>query len=158
MKKFRVCIADDDQDDYDLIVSIFHDLGVEHSFTHAENGVQLINSLENDVANRQSLPDLILLDLNMPKMDGLQALEAIRSKKRLSAVPVLIYSTSSSSEQKEKCYALGADGFVTKESSMKKIIDFVIKLNGFLNNTCEMPGKKLSKKLQASAPKKNSHS
>lgn len=133
----RILIADDDQDDLDLILSVFNDLDLHYDVMHAQNGVQLIEMLNKEVV----LPDLILLDINMPKMDGLQALEIIRAKPLLASVPIIICSTSSADELKEKCLQLGADGFVTKECSMNRIQLFVRRLSAFLDKKGEVPGK-----------------
>jgi CheY-like chemotaxis protein len=103
-----------------------------------ENGEQLIHFLEK--ADRAQLPHLILLDINMPKMNGLQALDIIHSRTDLPPVPVLIYSTSNCQELKTKCLSLGAIGFVTKFFSIVDMTAFAAGINDFLNNKSALPG------------------
>jgi CheY-like chemotaxis protein len=67
------------------------------------------------------LPDLILLDLNMPKMDGKQCLDELKKDERLSQIPVFIYTTSSQSKDIEYTLQLGAECFITKPSSARDL-------------------------------------
>ena len=77
------------------------------------------------------LPDLILLDLNMPKKDGREALREIKSEQRLRSIPVVILTTSQSEKDIEETYASGASGFVTKPASFADLRDTVEKIGNY---------------------------
>ena len=90
----RVIIADDDQDDWYFADLAFKESGLDHKLDFVINGAELMERLENMHAAGGGLPDLILLDLNMPKKDGREALKEIRSDSRFSHLNVAIYSTT----------------------------------------------------------------
>ena len=90
-----VLLIDDDKDDLEMLQQALKEINVDHAIIEAHDGVQGICTLR-DLANKKQLPCLIVLDVNMPKMDGRQTLVEIKSDKVLSGIPVVIFSTSSS--------------------------------------------------------------
>lgn len=140
MKSFRIIIADDDDDDFLLIKEAFRELNLEHFLIRKSDGVQLLDYLLQVTKEHKALPDLILLDINMPKMDGIEVLEKINTEKAYKTIPVIIYSTSNCPDQKEKCLRLGAQAFVTKGSTYKKVMAFVARINNFLKEGSRLPG------------------
>ena len=95
---FIVLMADDDEDDCLLVESAFQDMGIAHDLRFVEDGQELLDYLynEGDFADpeKSPRPDLILLDLNMPRIDGREALARIKSDPQLKNIPVLILTTS----------------------------------------------------------------
>lgn len=140
MATHRILIADDDQDDFDLIANLLLDLSSDYEITRAMDGVQLLNYMEECVDGSKVFPDLVLLDINMPKTDGLQALKLIRANKNLPQLPIVMYSTASADEQVKQCFELGADGFVTKSGSLKDVMAFTQQLHDFFNLHATLPG------------------
>jgi CheY-like chemotaxis protein len=114
-KNFKIMLADDDMDDREL----FTEAASAHNVTVAvaANGQELMDALHKT----QELPCCIFLDLNMPEKGGKECLEEIRSDARLSSLPIIIYSTSSSRKDIEDTHALGANLYVVKPSSFAKI-------------------------------------
>ena len=114
-----VFLADDDPDDRRLIAEAFKEKekGLEWHFM--ENGEQLLNNLKG----KGHYPTLILLDLNMPVLNGLEALLEIRKDKKLNTVPVIILSTSGLHKDKRISYEYGANCFVQKPDSYMKLIE-----------------------------------
>ncbi|MCU7548888.1 response regulator [Chitinophagaceae bacterium LB-8] len=112
-------LADDDADD----ASIFQDalLEVDHSISlqYARDGQETIEILKE---RNSSLPDLIFLDLNMPRMDGKECLKLLKLDSELSRIPVIMYTTSSQAKDIEETMMSGALCFITKPSSMKELI------------------------------------
>jgi CheY-like chemotaxis protein len=94
-----VLLIDDDKDDLELLEEALKGVDLEHKVIEAHNGVEGLQTL-NELASGQSLPCLIVLDLNMPRMDGKQTFLALKSDERFSDIPVVIFSTSSSQMDK----------------------------------------------------------
>jgi two-component system response regulator len=141
MNKFNVCITDDDADDYLFLHQAFESLNSQFRLKHITNGVELLEYLFYLKKKNRKLPDLILLDFNMPRMNGLEVLKLLRETDTFTAIPVIIYSTMNDSEQRDELFLHGANGFVTKSSSLAGISAFAEKVIGFLNKTNEIPGK-----------------
>ena len=90
-----VLLIDDDKDDLEMLEQALADIDIEHRIIEASDGLQGLIVL-NELLWRKQLPCLIVLDINMPRMDGRETLVKIKSDKRLSKIPIVIFSTSSS--------------------------------------------------------------
>lgn len=113
-KKKLVFLADDDGDDrefFESVCSEVHNDLLCKTFTDGTFLLEYLKVPENE------LPDIVFLDINMPKKDGLECLEEIRKMERLEKLCVIMYSTSSSLGDIKKSYELGANGFVQKPHS-----------------------------------------
>jgi CheY-like chemotaxis protein len=113
----HILFSDDDTDDALLFTQAADLLTSPVFLSFAEDGEQLMKSLKKDM-----LPDMIFLDLNMPVKNGFECLQAIRSDKRFDKLPVIIYTTSKSPDDIEKCYQLKANLYVVKPSSFESIL------------------------------------
>ena len=91
--KNLVYIVDDDPDDRQIILDAFLENNAEMDYVFAEDGTQLMENL-NEALTVSELPTLILLDLNMPGMLGLQALKEIKGNKRFASIPTIVLTTS----------------------------------------------------------------
>jgi CheY-like chemotaxis protein len=123
-EKFIIVIADDDLDDQDLMRRGLKDCTVKVEINAVYNGLQLMDYLLRREAykNIKEMPDLVLLDLNMPLMDGFEVIKEIRRHSQLKKLPVYVITTSRSKDDKAKALELGANGFYSKGSSSKDII------------------------------------
>jgi CheY-like chemotaxis protein len=90
-----VLLIDDDEDDLEMLEGALKPVDGEHKTIQAYNGVEGLKTLEN-LMHEKKLPCLIVLDINMPKMDGKQTFVAIKSNPKLRNVPIVIFSTSNS--------------------------------------------------------------
>lgn len=122
--KFRIVIADDDVDDQNLIQNGLQDCRVDVEIISLFDGIQLMDYLlsRHHYKHRDDIPDLILLDLNMPLMDGFEVLREIRDYKHLRSIPLYVITTSKDQEDQLKAIELGATGFYSKGSSSRDIV------------------------------------
>ena len=111
---YRVFIADDDEDDRFLLDNAFKKSSPGSQLMFAEDGRELLDTL----AQTQHEPCLIILDLNMPRLDGLETLKMLRDHPRYQHIPIVVLTTSSSSEDRNRAMALGADDFITKPMNL----------------------------------------
>jgi CheY-like chemotaxis protein len=105
-----VLMADDDNDDCVLAKHAFRESGVRGAIHCVEDGIELMNYLSRSAP----LPAVILLDLNMPRKDGRQALSEIKATPALRSIPVVILTTTREKEDMAYTSELGADAFITK--------------------------------------------
>lgn len=117
-----ILLADDDPEDRLIIKEAMDQVHAEELLKFVENGEQVLEHLNNDVQD-EDFPCLIVLDLNMPKMNGTHTLRLLKSDERFKKIPVIIYSTSINPLEMEKCMQLGAHSYVTKPVSMKESVD-----------------------------------
>jgi CheY-like chemotaxis protein len=111
--KKRILLADDDREDQFIISEAFDEIGAADILHFEENGENVLAWLEKCITD-QSLPELIVLDLNMPKMNGTQTLLHLKKDERFKHIPVVIYSTSLNHIEREECIRLGAHSYVIK--------------------------------------------
>ncbi len=119
MTKPHILMIDDDADDRMIMEDTLHELNVEHTLTLASGGRQALSLLEK-LFSENNLPSMIVLDLNMPVLNGIQTLQMIRSDQRFNAIPVTIYSTSVNPVEKDKALSLGITGYEMKPTSFSE--------------------------------------
>jgi CheY-like chemotaxis protein len=118
-RKKIVLFADDDADDRLLVQEAFEENNLECQLDFVEDGIELLNYLKNT----QNSPVLILLDINMPRKDGTQILNELKSNEAFRHIPVIMFTTSKSPEDIRKCYELGANSYIVKPSSFENLVD-----------------------------------
>lgn len=117
MNKF-VLYADDDADDRSWVLETCKAVNAPLTITFLENGREVLDFLQ--ALPDTQLPSLIILDLNMPKLDGRQTLQRLKSHPQLRQIPVVIVSTSSSQLDHEACQHLGAKLYLSKPNSFSE--------------------------------------
>src|SRR5688572_15530932 len=122
-EKFIIVVADDDIDDQELMRTGLKDCKIKVEINAVYNGLQLMDYLlkRESYKNIKETPDLILLDLNMPLMDGFDVLTEIKKHKGLQKIPLYVITTSRSKDDKAKALELGAAGFYSKGASSRDI-------------------------------------
>lgn len=135
-KKATILIADDDDDDCFLMQSALSECGISNPTAFVKDGISLLNYLRqnNDVS-----VGLILLDLNMPRMDGREALKILKSEAQLRKIPVVVLTTSKAQEDIEYCYALGANCYIVKPASFDAFNDTISTLIKFWIDLSKLP-------------------
>ena len=113
-----IILADDDQDDRLFFTDAFDELKIKTRVVTFKDGVELMNYLNKE---NTLLPNVLFLDLNMPKKTGIECLNEIKANSKMSEIAIVIYSTSASEEDIEKTFVLGANIYIKKPDSFKKL-------------------------------------
>ena len=125
----NICLADDDEDDRLFFTDAFEELRINTKVSTFKDGVELMDYLNHSDA---ILPNILFLDLNMPKKNGVECLLEIKKNKNLNDIVVAIYSTSSSEEHIDETFINGANIYIKKPSdfdTLKKILSEVVTIN-----------------------------
>lgn len=132
MRNKTILCVDDDQDDLVMLREVIQDMGYQFNIVEANDGVAALETLKQLQA-AGSLPCLIVLDINMPRMDGKQTLVALKKNPQFSTIPVVVFTTSSSSLDKTFCAA-------KKVEMISKPFDYATLFNiaGQLLSYCKM--------------------
>jgi len=129
MNKLRYClIIDDDLDDQEIFLMCMNSISKDLDCRTANNGVEAIAMLESQI---EYVPDYIFLDVNMPKMGGMECLTQIKKIDRLRSTKVFMYSTTSESSMIEESRALGADDIIIKPAQtivLKEILSKILRI------------------------------
>ena len=133
MEKFKILIVDDDAEDRGIIKDSMELIHAGDIIHFAENGEKALEILEAQ-AQENHFPCLVVLDLNMPRLNGTETLRRIKANPDLQKIPIVIYSTSINPLEKEKCMLLGASDYITKPLSFRDSQLTAQKLLGFCDS------------------------
>lgn len=124
-----ITLADDDEDDRLFFTDAFEELKINTIVNTVNNGRELLNFLNHP---ETVLPNIIFLDLNMPILNGIDCLKEIKRDEKFKDIAIAIYSTSSSDQDVENTFVLGANIYIKKPSNfndLKKILSDVVIIN-----------------------------
>ncbi|CAM4155082.1 response regulator [Pseudoalteromonas ostreae] len=143
VKPITILMADDDEDDRLLTQDALAESRVLNELYFVEDGVELLEYLERkgkfEDKSSSPRPGLILLDLNMPRMDGREALQAIKGNPNLKGIPVVILTTSKQEEDMVKGYDLGAASYITKPVTFDGLVELMKTLGKYWVEFVELP-------------------
>lgn len=125
----HIILADDDEDDRLLFTDAFEEMKINTKVNTFNDGVELMDYLNNPNA---VLPNVLFLDLNMPKKNGIECLNEIKKNARFNDIAIAIFSTSSSEEHIEETFVQGANIYIKKPSdfaTLKKVLSDVVTIN-----------------------------
>lgn len=138
-----VLYAEDDPDDQLLATMAHRDSGAPGALVFVQDGSEALEYLRSTGRHADRTGGervaLLLLDLNMPTMGGLETLEIIRADPRLSRVPVVILTTSGAIEDIDRCYDAGANSYVVKPSAFASMVEIFDRINGFWFEVSSLP-------------------
>ncbi len=141
-----ILMADDDEDDRLLARDALNESKVLNEFHSVEDGIELMKYLRKEAqysdGARYPSPSLILLDLNMPRMDGREALALIKGDPALRGIPVIILTTSKAEEDMLRGYELGAASYITKPVTFEKLVDLMKSLGRYWIEFVELPNRR----------------
>ena len=134
MDKQHILWADDDTDDLMLMRNVLQDIGQTYDITEVGNGREALDYLET-AKQKDALPSLIILDMNMPVLNGKEALTVIKKDEALKDIPLVFFTTSSSELDKMYCRRVGVE-MITKPPQYGSLREAVRKLlNNYLQKT-----------------------
>ena len=142
-KPIMILIAEDDAEDRMLVRDAMIESRLANDIRFVEDGEELLDYLHNrgkySDKNAHPTPGLILLDLNMPKMDGREALREIKKDPVLRVIPIIILTTSQAEEDILRSYDLGVSSFITKPVTFVALVDIMQTLGKYWFEIVELP-------------------
>jgi two-component system, chemotaxis family, response regulator Rcp1 len=140
-RSLHVLLVEDNEGDVRLIKEAFSESKIDKKFAVAKDGEDALNYLykRGDYANTQR-PDIILLDINLPRKNGFEVLEKIKSDPDLKRIPVIMLSSSSSEDHIAKSYDLNANCYVTKPVDFNEYTEAVKIIEDFWFQMAKLPG------------------
>ncbi len=143
--KVVILMADDDEDDLLMTRDAFELSRLKNQFLFVKDGLELLKYLrhQGDYSDPSTSPKpgLILLDLNMPLMDGREALKEIKSDPELRSIPVVVLTTSSAEEDIIKTYEYGVNSFITKPVTFQGLVEVIKQTGIYWFEIVELPDK-----------------
>jgi CheY-like chemotaxis protein len=147
---FTILMADDDADDCLLAQDALREAGLPHGLQIVRDGQQLLDYLRQQgeyrgdapsspVAHAAPRPDLILLDLKMPRMDGREALSELKADPRLRSIPIVVLTTSTARDDISYCYRMGVNSYLTKPSTYRGLVDLLATICKYWFELAELP-------------------
>jgi two-component system, chemotaxis family, response regulator Rcp1 len=116
--EFEVLLVEDNPADVRLTVEAFKEAGSRSHLTVARDGIEAVADLTERNRRKAPMPDMILLDLNLPRMDGREVLGQIKKTPGLKQIPVVVLTTSRADEDLLRSYELGANAFINKPADV----------------------------------------
>jgi CheY-like chemotaxis protein len=142
-KPITILYADDDAEDRMLVKDAWEENRLANDLHFVEDGEELLDYLRRTGKfahlNGSPLPGMILLDLNMPRMDGREALQAIKADPRLRSIPVVVLTTSKAEEDILRAYDLGVNSFILKPVTFDSLVDLTKTLSKYWFEVVELP-------------------
>lgn len=140
---FIILMAEDDLDDQMLVQEAFEEVYLKNPLQFVNDGEELMDYLhrrgEYTSLKAEPLPGLILLDLNMPRMDGREALKEIKNDPKLRKIPIVILTTSKADEDVVKSYDLGASSYIVKPVTLQNLMNVARSLGQYWIEIVTLP-------------------
>lgn len=114
-----ILLIEDDKIEKMKVTRTLETLGLHHKVREANNGEEALEILNGS----ESLPDIILLDLNMPKLNGLEFLQILKNDDKIKFLPVIVVTTSANYKDVKRCYEIGIAGYITKPLKYEKYVE-----------------------------------
>lgn len=135
----NILLVEDNPADVRLTIEAFKEASVRSNLQVARDGVEATTLLRDALARQHGLPDLILLDLNLPRKDGREVLADVKRDAALRHIPVVVLSTSQSEEDVQRSYELGANAVITKPVDLDQFFHVVRSIEHFWLEMAKLP-------------------
>jgi two-component system, chemotaxis family, response regulator Rcp1 len=141
-RTIEILLVEDNPGDVRLTLEAFKEAEVPNNFSVVNDGVEALSYLrqEGPYAN-SAVPDLILLDLNLPKKDGREVLAEIKADRLLRKIPVVILTTSAAKEDIAQAYSTHANGYITKPVNLHEFLRVVHSIENFWLTVAKLPSR-----------------
>lgn len=140
---FVILMAEDDPDDQMLVREAFDEVYLKNPLQFVNDGEQLMDYLhcrgDYGYLEGRPLPGLILLDLNMPRKDGREALKEIKADEKLRKIPIVVLTTSKAEEDIIKSYDLGASSYIVKPVTLQSLMEVARSLGEYWMEIVTLP-------------------
>lgn len=137
----EILLIEDNPGDVRLVQEVFKEAKIKNTLLVAEDGIKALEYLKGTPGKERVIPDLILLDLNLPKKDGRELLDEIKQDIKLKHIPIVVLTTSDSDKDILKCYDLHANCYITKPVGFEKFVEVVQAIESFWLIVAKLPGK-----------------
>ena len=135
-----ILVVEDDPGDQLLIQEAFAEYGTDSRLEIVSDGEEALNFVHRTGPHAEApRPDLVLLDLNLPRFDGRAVLRALKADENLRSIPVVIFTTSSREEDVSGTYELHANAFITKPVDFDDFSNVVQRINDFFTRVARLP-------------------
>ena len=141
MKDIHILLVEDNEGDIVLTKEALSDAKIKNKVSVARDGDEAIRFVNNGLNDPASLPDLILLDINLPKIDGKEVLQYLKTTPSLKKIPVVMLTTSSSQLDVRDAYNNYANCFITKPVDFNKFFEVVQMIEDFWITIVKLPSK-----------------
>ena len=140
MTEIQILLVEDNEGDILLTLEAFKEMKVKSNVAVVKDGVEAIEFLKKQGQYADStIPHLILLDINMPKLNGIEVLDFIKKEVKLKKIPVIMLTTSSSEADIAECYEKSANCFITKPLDFGKFLAVVQAIESFWFTVAQLP-------------------
>jgi CheY-like chemotaxis protein len=141
-RQVEILLVEDDPGDVLMTREAFEDYKLRNQLHVVNDGAEAMAFLrqEGDHADKPR-PDLVLLDLNLPRMDGREVLEAIKSDPELASIPVVVLTTSEAEDDVLRSYSLHANAYVTKPVDFERFIEVIRQIDDFFVTVVRLPSR-----------------
>jgi two-component system, chemotaxis family, response regulator Rcp1 len=138
MEEVHILLVEDNEGDIILTLEALKEARIRNRISVARDGEEALLMLQNNTI----MPDLVLLDINLPKIDGLEVLAAIKANDRFKMIPVIMLTTSAAEKDIMTSYANHANCFITKPVDLARFMDVVRTIEDFWITIVRLPQKK----------------
>jgi CheY-like chemotaxis protein len=140
MKSINILLVEDNEGDIFLTMEAFEESKLVNKITVLRNGKEAINFFE-ELPDTGQAPDLVLLDVNLPKVNGQEVLKFIKTNDKYKSIPVIMLTTSSSDKDILQSYKNQVNCYITKPIEVSDFIQAMTKIEDFWINIVSIPGK-----------------
>lgn len=142
-KPISALMVEDNIDHAELMMDAFNDFNIKNTIAHVMDGEQAIAYLKNETPyedkSKFTRPDIVFLDIRMPRQGGIETLKIMKADDDLCVIPVVMISTSKTAPEIKECYRLGASGYITKPLKFEDFSKKMKELNYYWVLTSELP-------------------
>ena len=137
----KILLIDDNQDHAKILQWAFKKTGRHDEFTYFEDGTSALEYLKKLAAERREKPDLIFLDLNLPRLDGREVLRLLKEGETTKAIPVIVVSSSEREEDVRNAYELGASSYLSKSAILNDVDPMLKTIQQYWSKAAKLPNR-----------------